>query len=246
MRIRIDEVNFGNRHRKEMGDLGALAGSIKTVGLLNPITVAKVYSGYLLLAGARRLKATRDVLHETMIEANVVKFDDPLERLLVEREENDQRLPFTTSEMVSIGKTIEKTLGDRKGKRTDLASNEAKLPEGKTTAIAAEGAGFTSTSTYERAKAVVENGTPELVKDMDDGKVSIGAAAAKVKPPRKPPSKSGKLVFDDTEINKAFGKLARLFDDRGAKVGKTAEYGVCMGLMNDVATAWKRWQKAST
>lgn len=268
-RIRIDEINFGNRHRKEMGDLKGLAGSIKTLGMLNPITVAKVNGGYLLLAGARRLKAKRDILGESMIEANVVKFAKPLEHLLIEKHENDERLPFAPSEMVAIGKSIEAQLGERRGRPAkELDANASNLDSGKTSEIASEASGFKSHDTYERAKKVVEEGTPELVEAMDKKQVSIADAAAVADAPKKdqraavaavkqgktrtaraavkPRSKSGKVVFDDRPIDQAIGKLTRMLDSRGNKVGKTAEYKACLEAMEKVLASWRRWQKAST
>lgn len=41
----------------------------------------------------------------------------------------------------------------------------------------AKKAGFSSADTFERARTVVSNGTPELVQAMDSGKVSISAFA---------------------------------------------------------------------
>jgi ParB family chromosome partitioning protein len=54
--MRIDSIIVGERTRKDMGDLDALAASIADVGLINPITVDE--DGR-LLAGARRLAACK-------------------------------------------------------------------------------------------------------------------------------------------------------------------------------------------
>lgn len=272
-RIRIDEINFGNRFRKEFVNLDGLAASIKAVGLLNPVTVAKVNGGYQLLAGARRVRACRDTLGMSMIEANVVKFESALEKLLVEREENEQREPFKPSERFNIGKAIEEQLaehGERRGRpKKETCANAHVLEPGITREIAAEAAGFTSDDAYERTKKVVEQGTPELIKAMDDGTVSISDAAAVADAPAKEQRKAvqavkegksrtakaavtpkkpkpGKVVHDDVPIDQTIGRLTRMFDVRGGALGKSKEYQDCLDAMGKVLAAWRRWQKAST
>ncbi len=89
--------------------------------------------------------------------------------------QNEVRKDFTTSERVAIAETMRAEIGSRQGKRTDkqqLPLNGAEVPAGKETRdIVAERAGFDSHSEYERAKAVVEKGTPELIAAMDSGEV---------------------------------------------------------------------------
>ena len=52
----IEEIKIGVRFRRDLGDLKSLAESIKAVGLLHPIVVT---SDGLLIAGQRRLEASR-------------------------------------------------------------------------------------------------------------------------------------------------------------------------------------------
>jgi ParB family chromosome partitioning protein len=268
-RIRIDEINFGERFRKDMGDLQGLSASIKVLGLLHPVVVAKINGGFKLLAGGRRLRACRDNLGWSMIEANVVKFEKKIEHLLIEQHENEEREPLKDSEKVSIGKAIESELGERRGKPTkDIPVKCPELKGQETRDIAAESAGFPSTSAYERAKKVVDNGTPELVEAMDDGMVSKADAAAVADEPKREQRKAvkavregkartakaavvrkpkpGKPVFDDRPIDQAIGKLIRLIDTRGNAVGKSARYNECVAAMESVTTSWRRWQKEST
>jgi ParB family transcriptional regulator, chromosome partitioning protein len=65
----IAEIRIGERHRRDMGDIEALAASIEDIGLLNPITLNE--HGF-LLAGARRLAACKRLGWET-IPVNVVR-----------------------------------------------------------------------------------------------------------------------------------------------------------------------------
>jgi ParB family chromosome partitioning protein len=55
----ISDIRVGdNRHRRELGDIAGLAESIRTIGLLHPITVDAEGN---LLAGARRLAACKQL-----------------------------------------------------------------------------------------------------------------------------------------------------------------------------------------
>lgn len=54
--MRIEDIRVGERHRKELGDVGALAASIKDIGLLHPIVVTP--DGR-LIAGERRIEACK-------------------------------------------------------------------------------------------------------------------------------------------------------------------------------------------
>jgi len=50
-------------------------------------------------------------------------------------------------------------------------------PKGETRDIAASAAGFGSGKTLDRAKIVVEHGTPELIEAMDKGEIKIRPAS---------------------------------------------------------------------
>jgi ParB family chromosome partitioning protein len=67
--IAIDDIVVGDRHRRDMGDIAALAASIADIGLLHPITVDETGR---LLAGARRYAACK-LLGWKDIPVNVVK-----------------------------------------------------------------------------------------------------------------------------------------------------------------------------
>src|SRR5262245_60024250 len=96
----INTIKVGQRFRKDMGDIAALAKSIDALGLLHPIVIDEQNN---LIAGSRRLMAVRE-LHWDMVPVNVVNLDDPQR---AERDENEERKPFTVSERVAIGQAIE-------------------------------------------------------------------------------------------------------------------------------------------
>jgi len=172
--IRISSIKVGKRHRKDMGDLAALAESIRDEGLLQPIGVTEDME---LVFGERRLRATRDVLKKKTILARIV---DVSSILTGEFTENEVRKDFTPSERVAIGKAIERQIGNRQGQRTDLGhlENFPEVQRGQTTReIAADKAGFGNDKTYRQAAKVVQNGSVRLIQAMDEGRVSISAAS---------------------------------------------------------------------
>ena len=168
--VPIEKIHIGDRHRQEMGDMDALAANIREMGLLQPIGVDEFFN---LVYGQRRLEACEN-LGWKQIPCVVLK----LKSLIAgEYAENEFRKQFTPSERAAIGKAIEAELGNRKGQRTDLSANAEKLDKGNTVDLAAKRAGFRSAETYERAKVVAARATPELVAAMDEGDLSIAAAA---------------------------------------------------------------------
>jgi ParB-like chromosome segregation protein Spo0J len=189
------QVAVGERHRKDMGDLEALADSIQKVGLLHPLVVT---SEGRLVAGERRLRACRDILGWQEIPVRVL---DVPSLLLAEHDENKVRKGLMPSEQVALARAIQAEIGNRQGQRTDraplaptsghlagsseaeaaqqaVASDVAPASGEETREVVARAAGFDSAQAYRRASKVVEQGTPELVQAMDEGALSVSAAAA--------------------------------------------------------------------
>jgi ParB family chromosome partitioning protein len=52
--VPIEKITIGHRHRRDMGDMDALAANIREMGLLQPIGVDELFN---LIYGARRLAA---------------------------------------------------------------------------------------------------------------------------------------------------------------------------------------------
>ena len=104
-------ILIGERHRKDMGDLEALAGSIAQEGLLQPIGITE---DNLLVFGERRLLAVRDVLKRPTISARVVRVSSILAG---EFAENEVRKNFTLSERDAIRRAIESQIPERRGRR---------------------------------------------------------------------------------------------------------------------------------
>jgi ParB family chromosome partitioning protein len=182
----ISEIRVGERHRKDLGDLDAMAASIRSVGLLHPLVITEDGS---LVAGRRRLEAVRKLGRPTVPVRVVAGLDGALQLLRAERDENTCRKDFTPSEAVAIGKALEALerpkakerqaqAGPAEGKGKK-ASGSGKLPEavaGQTRDKVAEAVGMSGRN-YEKAKAVIEaaEADPSLapvVEEMDrTGKV---------------------------------------------------------------------------
>lgn len=170
--IPCSSIRIGERHRKDMGDLSALAASIAKQGLLQPIGIN---DENLLVFGDRRLRAIRDVLRRETILARVVHVTSIVAG---EHDENELRKNFTPSERVAIADAIHEEMPERRGGNSETnPHNYAEWKGTETRTIAAQKAGLGSQFTYDQARRVIGNGTPELVAAMDAGTLSISAAA---------------------------------------------------------------------
>ena len=96
MLIAIKDIKIKKRVRRDLGDLENLKDSLRTYGLLNPITLN---SRYELIAGERRLQSAIQ-LGWTSINANIVDNLTEVEQLEMEIEENNQRKEFTDQELL--------------------------------------------------------------------------------------------------------------------------------------------------
>ncbi len=166
----LSEIVVGDRFRRDLGDVGALAKSIGDVGLLQPIGVTPDSR---LVFGRRRLEAFRHLGRST-IPARVV---DVPSIVAGEYAENEMRKAFTVSERVAIGEAVEREFGSRQGRRTDRLPEEVpEVPPGtETRRAAAKRAGFGNETTYRQAKSVVAE-APDLAAKVDAGEKSVGGA----------------------------------------------------------------------
>jgi ParB/RepB/Spo0J family partition protein len=95
-----DSIKIGKRHRRDMGDIDALAKSISEIGLLHPIVVTKDKT---LVAGERRLAACKQ-LGWTDVRVTVVDLDKITRG---EFAENAIRKDFVPSEIDAIRRALE-------------------------------------------------------------------------------------------------------------------------------------------
>lgn len=104
MLVNINDIKIKKRVRRNLGDLEALKNSLRTYGLLNPITINSKYE---LIAGERRLQAAKQ-LGWTNINAVVQSNLSDVEELEMELEENNQRKEFTKEELLEGYRRLEK------------------------------------------------------------------------------------------------------------------------------------------
>lgn len=104
MLVQISDIKIKKRVRKDLGNLDDLKYSLKTYGLLNPITLN---SRYELIAGERRLQSAIQ-LGWTSINANIVDNITEVDQLEMEIEENNQRKEFTDEELMAGYKRLQR------------------------------------------------------------------------------------------------------------------------------------------
>lgn len=186
--IRIADIEIGERHRKDMGDLQGLAASIQAEGLLQPIGITKDRR---LVYGERRLRACRDILKWESIKVEIVNVSSIVAG---EFAENEVRKAFTPSERVAIAAVRKQEIAERRG-NPSIRQNFDEL-KGWTDEFLAVQVGFKNRGTLRQATKVVETGTPELVDAMDQGKVAISTAAVLADAPKR----TQKLIGDMSEL----------------------------------------------
>lgn len=202
----INHVRVGDRHRKDFGDLDALASSIRDVGLLGPIVVDADNN---LVAGHRRLEACRKLGWPNVPVRRVRQISDAVSALKAERDENTCRKDFTPSEAVALGLALEEMekpkaalrVGGRPPKETPGKSPEVS-DVGEVRAIVAPAVGLKPRRYTDAKNVVLAMADPdpkvaaaaaEAVAEMD-ATGNVNAALRKVKQARGTLTTSDKIV----------------------------------------------------
>ena len=185
----IDDIQVGERHRHDLGDVAALAASIDELGLLHPVVVTR---DNVLVAGERRLAACRSLGWDEVPVTVAHNLADAADLLKAEADENTQRKAFTPTEAEAIASAIEVSLapireaerqakiaaavasqprgaGGRVAKKPDGAKLAPSGPTPKTRDIAASATGFSAESIRKvrEVKALAESpDTPEPVRTV--------------------------------------------------------------------------------
>lgn len=192
-RIRIDDIKVGDRVRKDMGDINALADSIRAVGLLQPVVID---SENKLIAGRRRIEACKQLGWETIPTITAGSVDTLVKATQAESDENTCPKDFTPEEAVLMGKRIRCAIADinkdaKKKSPGRPKKGSEKHPEtcGKistpdrhareTTSRVASTVGMSGRQ-FEKAEAVVDSGNKQAIDHMNKtGKVDPAFRAVK-------------------------------------------------------------------
>jgi N6-adenosine-specific RNA methylase IME4 len=148
----ISDIIVRTRHRKDMGDLEALARSIEEVGLLHPVVVDR---NNVLIAGDRRLRAIKRFLGWDSVPVHVVDLEKVVRGELAE---NTIRKDFTPSELVAVGGAIEALeRAEAKKRQAHGGPRSGRLPERSKGQVRDKIAVFGGVSgrTFDKAKAIV-------------------------------------------------------------------------------------------
>ncbi|WKL02450.1 ParB N-terminal domain-containing protein [Paenibacillus amylolyticus] len=178
MLIDINKIKVSDRIRKDFGGIEELAKDIEQNGLINPIVVTPDYQ---LIAGERRLRA-HQYLGRKEVVVRVMEISDFEHQLRLEISENEHRKEFTFSERVEWAKRLEEV--ERIKAKDRMAGGKENVPEhpaGQVRDIVADQAGFGSGRTYDKAKYIMENATPEIIQQLDEGIISTHKAYVETK-----------------------------------------------------------------
>lgn len=120
MKIKIDEIKIGDRYRKDMGNIAALADSIDRNGLLQSVAITPDKR---LIDGLRRVTACRHILGWDEIGVHMVDIEQLVRG---ECDANVERKAFTPSEAVAISYEIEKLEKEQARQRQQKAGTYGK------------------------------------------------------------------------------------------------------------------------
>jgi len=118
--------------------------------------------------------------------------------------ENEIRKDFTLSERDAIRRAIEAAIPERRGRQNP--DNCPELKGEDTREMSSRKAGFSSYKSAERVAEVVDHATPEVVRAMDSGELSIHAASKVAQQP--PPEQKRIVTMPKPERRKAIKSLA--------------------------------------
>lgn len=110
----ITSITVGVRHRKDPGDIEALARSIDEVGLLQPITITP---DGVLVCGWRRLEAVRRLGWTTLKVWVRSGISDELSHLLAQQDENEQRKPLSELETAHLYAEVKQLMAEDAARR---------------------------------------------------------------------------------------------------------------------------------
>ncbi|MDS2171834.1 ParB N-terminal domain-containing protein [Nesterenkonia sp. CL21] len=126
MKRAVSSIRVGARHRKDLGDIDALAESIDQHGLLQTITIAP---DGLLVCGRRRLEAIRRLHWRTVNPWVRQGLSDRLGQLLSENDDNLLHKALTPLEAAGLYRELKEVLAEDAARRQEATRFKAPGPE---------------------------------------------------------------------------------------------------------------------
>lgn len=177
MLVDTGKIVVRDRIRKDFGDIEELANDIKENGLINPPVVTPDME---LIAGERRLRAMKS-LGYAQVEVRVMTVQDALHQLKLEISENENRKEFSFSEKMEWAERLKeeysKIAAANQRAGTSVSSD---TQVGRVNDKVAEQVGM-SASTLTRSEYIKANADEEMIRQLDDGQLSVNAAYVKLK-----------------------------------------------------------------
>ena len=121
----VASIQGGRRHRTELGDIDELAASIDRDGLLQPITITP---DGVLVCGARRLTAIRQLGWKTVNVWVRSGISDRLGHLLAEQDDNVLHKPLTQTEAAALYRELKALMAEDAARRQAAARFSAASP----------------------------------------------------------------------------------------------------------------------
>lgn len=185
MLIDIDKIIIKDRIRKDYGNIEELANDIRDNGLINPPVVTEKDGELILIAGERRTRACK-YLDYRQIEVRVMTVKDALHQLKLEISENENRKDFSYSEKMQWAEQLREEYskiakenqlsGLKKGDTIPVPSMLTERDnKGETRDKIAKDLDM-SAGSLSKAQYIWNNADEEMIKELDEGKLSINKA----------------------------------------------------------------------
>lgn len=112
----VDSIMVGRRHRADLGDLDALAASIRREGLLQPPTITP---DGVLVCGRRRLAAIKQLRWRTVNVWVRSGISDRLGQLMAEQDDNMLHKPLTQLEAAGLYRELKQVMAEDAARRKE-------------------------------------------------------------------------------------------------------------------------------
>ncbi len=208
-------------------DLQALADDIKQNGLIHPIV--RTPDG-VVIDGRNRLKACAIAGVEPRFEvytgSNPVGFI--VSSNLKRRQLNESQRALIATRLATLGRGQRTAFAGVPSPSDDLMRKIADLDSMMPQAVAAAALNVSKRS-VQSARVVLEHGTPELIRDVEEGRVAVSTAARTLKPSKPKRACSGKSTkssIDISSIQSAFRPV-----EKSAASGNVNALRKCLGVL---------------